>query len=134
MKTLANAYSALMHKFRPRKLTKWRSAGILLTYRCNAACAHCYENSGPRKRALMPVEHLRKLLREFKKLGFTGRDLHLVSFRGRNLCISEEYALARVFSTSQTSNGERRAPDPARRTTRSVAECHLEECPVNIVV
>ena len=24
----------------------------------------------------MPVEHLRELLREFKKLGFTGRDLH----------------------------------------------------------
>ena len=76
MKALANAYSTLMHKFRSLKLTKWKSAGILLTYRCNAACAHCYENSGPSKRALMPVEHLRELLREFKKLGFTGRDLH----------------------------------------------------------
>jgi MoaA/NifB/PqqE/SkfB family radical SAM enzyme len=76
MKILANAYSALIQRFRPRVLAKWKSAGILLTYRCNAACAHCYENSGPTKRALMPVEHLRELLREFKKLGFTGRDLH----------------------------------------------------------
>jgi len=76
MKSVATAYSALMQKFRPRKLAKWKSAGILLTYRCNAACAHCYENSGPTKRAVMPVEHLRELLREFKKLGYTGRDLH----------------------------------------------------------
>jgi len=75
-KALASSYTAVMHKIRPRKLAKWKSAGILLTYRCNAACAHCYENSGPRKRAVMPVEHLRELLREFKKLGFTGRDLH----------------------------------------------------------
>ena len=76
MRTVANAYAELMQKIRSQKLTKWKSAGILLTYRCNAACAHCYENSGPSKRALMPVEHLRELLREFKKLGFTGRDLH----------------------------------------------------------
>ena len=75
-KAVAKGYAALMRKFRPRKLAKWRSAGILLTYRCNAACAHCYENSGPNKRAIMPSEHLRELLREFKKLGFTGRDLH----------------------------------------------------------
>ena len=75
-KTLANSYLAVVQKFRRRKLAKWKSAGILLTYRCNAACAHCYENSGPRKRAVMPVEHLREVLREFKKLGFTGRDLH----------------------------------------------------------
>jgi MoaA/NifB/PqqE/SkfB family radical SAM enzyme len=75
-KAVVKGYAALMRKFRPRKLAKWKSAGILLTYRCNAACAHCYENSGPNKLAIMPSEHLRELLREFKKLGFTGRDLH----------------------------------------------------------
>ncbi len=76
IESLAESYTILMHKLRPRKLAKWKSAGILLTYRCNAACAHCYENSGPRKRATMPVDHLRELLLEFKKLGFTGRELH----------------------------------------------------------
>ncbi len=75
-KALARTYTAVLHKVRRRKLAKWKSAGILLTYRCNASCAHCYENSGPRKRAVMPVEHLRELLSEFKKLGFSGRDLH----------------------------------------------------------
>jgi len=75
-KFLSESYARLVNRIRPRKLTKWKSAGILLTYRCNAACAHCYENSGPNNRALMPVEHLRELFREFKKLGFTGRDLH----------------------------------------------------------
>jgi MoaA/NifB/PqqE/SkfB family radical SAM enzyme len=73
---LAESYTRLMHRLRPRRLARWESAGILLTYRCNAACAHCYENSGPRKRAVMPVELLRDLLREFKKLGFSGRELH----------------------------------------------------------
>ena len=62
-KAVAKAYAALMRKFRPRKLAKWKSAGILLTYRCNAACAQCYENSGPSKRDIMPAEHLRELLR-----------------------------------------------------------------------
>jgi MoaA/NifB/PqqE/SkfB family radical SAM enzyme len=75
-KALVNSYTAVMHKLRRRKLAKWKSAGILLTYRCNATCAHCYENSGPSQRAVMPVEHFRELLREFKKLGFTGRNLH----------------------------------------------------------
>jgi MoaA/NifB/PqqE/SkfB family radical SAM enzyme len=47
-----------------------------LTYRCNAKCADCYENSGPQKRALLPVEVLRELLKELRKLGFTGPELH----------------------------------------------------------
>ena len=69
-KKLSRAWASLMHRVRPRTLARWKSAGILLTYRCNAKCADCYENSGPERRALLPVEDLRDILRELKKLGF----------------------------------------------------------------
>jgi MoaA/NifB/PqqE/SkfB family radical SAM enzyme len=58
------------------RLSKWKSAGILVTYRCNAACADCYVNSSPRKRSTLPVEDIREYLRELKKLGVTGRSIH----------------------------------------------------------
>lgn len=59
-----------------RRPVRWKSGGILLTYACNAACADCYENSGPRKRGVLPLEDLREYLRELKRLGFTGHTLH----------------------------------------------------------
>ena len=73
---LSRASQALRARFGSRKLAKWRSVGILLTYRCNAACADCYENCGPRRRGVMPVEDLRGYLRELRKLGLTGPSLH----------------------------------------------------------
>ena len=75
-KTLLKGYTKLMQRILPLKLQRWRSAGILLTYRCNAECADCYESSSPRNRAILPVEAARSYLRELKKLGMTGRDLH----------------------------------------------------------
>ena len=75
-KLLSRASAALSARFGSRKLARWRSAGILLTYRCNAACADCYENCGPRRVGVMPTEDLRGYLRELKKLGFTGPTLH----------------------------------------------------------
>jgi len=76
VKSLSHAPSWLASKLSPRTLAKWKSAGILLTYRCNAECADCYENSGPRQTAKLSLDALRSILRELKKLGFSGRDLH----------------------------------------------------------
>jgi hypothetical protein len=59
-----------------RRPAPWRSAGILLTYACNAECADCYENCGPGKRGVLPLEDLRGYLRELKRLGLGGRALH----------------------------------------------------------
>ena len=59
-----------------RRPARWRSAGILLTYTCNAQCADCYENCGPRKRGVLPLGDLRGYLRELKRLGLDGRALH----------------------------------------------------------
>jgi MoaA/NifB/PqqE/SkfB family radical SAM enzyme len=38
------------------KFKLWRSAGLLLTYKCNCACEFCYYNCGPQQNGLMPVD------------------------------------------------------------------------------
>ncbi len=58
------------------QLEKWDSGGILLTYWCNAACADCYENSGPRKNSILPVEDAKEYLRELRQLECTGPRFH----------------------------------------------------------
>ena len=75
-KIFSNIYMMLRRKWVPLRLSKWKSGGILLTYRCNAACADCYESSSPRKRSILPVEDLREYLRELRRLGFTGPKIH----------------------------------------------------------
>jgi MoaA/NifB/PqqE/SkfB family radical SAM enzyme len=75
-KAFARAYWLFRRKFTRLRLSKWRSAGILLTYRCNASCADCYESSSPQKRSSLPLEDAREYLSELKKLGFTGPRLH----------------------------------------------------------
>jgi MoaA/NifB/PqqE/SkfB family radical SAM enzyme len=75
-KNFSRALSTLRRRLTRLRLSKWKSAGIVLTYRCNAACADCYVNSSPRKRALLPVEDLREYLRELKRLGVTGARIH----------------------------------------------------------
>jgi MoaA/NifB/PqqE/SkfB family radical SAM enzyme len=61
------------------KFKLWRSAGLLLTYRCNAACEFCYYHCTPAKGGLMPVElclaawkSLRNLAGETAKIHLTG--------------------------------------------------------------
>ncbi len=39
-----------------QKFKLWRSAGLLLTYKCNASCEFCYYNCSPEKNGLMPVD------------------------------------------------------------------------------
>lgn len=39
-----------------QKFKLWRSAGLLLTYKCNASCEFCYYNCSPEKDGLMPVD------------------------------------------------------------------------------
>ena len=39
-----------------QKFKLWRSAGLLLTYKCNAKCEFCYYNCSPEKNGLMPVD------------------------------------------------------------------------------
>lgn len=39
------------------KLKRWRYAGLMLTYRCNAACRFCYYYCEPKEGGLMPTDN-----------------------------------------------------------------------------
>jgi len=60
-----------------RKFKLWRSAGLLLTYRCNAACEFCYYNCSPHKGGLMPVETCIAAWRSLKALAGDKAKVHL---------------------------------------------------------
>lgn len=55
MKLSDNIYNKEISRDKP-KFKLWRSAGLLLTYKCNCACEFCYYNCSPDKGGLMPVE------------------------------------------------------------------------------
>lgn len=50
-----NVYNSQAARNEP-KFKLWRSVGLLLTYKCNAACQFCYYNCCPEKGGLMPVD------------------------------------------------------------------------------
>jgi MoaA/NifB/PqqE/SkfB family radical SAM enzyme len=73
-----NAYNRSLARDEP-KLKLWRSAGLMLSYQCNAACEFCYYHCSPRKGGLMPVEtciaawwSLKTLAGEEAKIHLTG--------------------------------------------------------------
>lgn len=73
-----NIYNKQIARHEP-KFKLWRSAGLLLTYKCNAACEFCYYHCSPQKNGLMPVDmaisawqSLKILAGEDAKIHFTG--------------------------------------------------------------
>jgi len=50
-----NIYNNKIARNEP-KFKLWRSAGLLLTYKCNCACEFCYYNCGPEKNGVMSVD------------------------------------------------------------------------------
>jgi MoaA/NifB/PqqE/SkfB family radical SAM enzyme len=66
------------------KFKLWRSAGLLLTYKCNCACEFCYYNCSPEAGGLMPTEtaigawrSLQNLAGENAKIHITGGEAFL---------------------------------------------------------
>ena len=51
--------------------------GILVTYRCNIECSHCYINCGPRRSGVLEPDLAERLLLQAKGLGLSGPDIHL---------------------------------------------------------
>ncbi|MFC1713916.1 radical SAM protein [Candidatus Poribacteria bacterium] len=56
---------------------KINRSGILITYKCNAACRHCLYMSNPGKGSLMAVDDARRYFAEFAKLGLKGDRIHI---------------------------------------------------------
>jgi pyruvate-formate lyase-activating enzyme len=78
MKLSDNVYNKETRRSEP-KFKLWRSAGLLLTYKCNARCEFCYYSCSPEKNGLMPVdmalavwESLRALAGDDAKVHLTG--------------------------------------------------------------
>ena len=73
-----NIYNIRVARHEP-KFKLWRSAGLMLTYKCNCACEFCYYNCCPDKDGLMPVDtaisawqSLRILAGDSAKIHITG--------------------------------------------------------------
>jgi MoaA/NifB/PqqE/SkfB family radical SAM enzyme len=59
------------------KFKIWRSAGLLLTYKCNASCEFCYYNCSPKQGGLMPVEMAISAWQSLKELAGDGAKIHI---------------------------------------------------------
>jgi len=59
------------------KFKIWRSAGFLLTYKCNASCEFCYYNCSPKQGGLMPVEMVIGSWRSLKELAGESAKIHI---------------------------------------------------------
>jgi len=59
------------------KFKLWRSAGLLLTYKCNCACEFCYYNCSPDKGGLMPVDTAINAWRSLKVLAGDSAKIHI---------------------------------------------------------
>jgi len=59
------------------KFKLWRSAGLLLTYKCNASCEFCYYNCSPQKNGLMPIDIVIGAWQSLKILAGENAKIHL---------------------------------------------------------
>jgi hypothetical protein len=71
-----NVYNRGLSRDEP-KFKLWRSAGLMLSYQCNAACEFCYYHCSPRKGGLMPVETCIAAWRSLKILAGDEARIHL---------------------------------------------------------
>jgi len=71
-----NVYNSKLERNEP-KLKLWRSAGLLLTYKCNCACEFCYYSCSPEKAGLMPVETAVNAWRSVEVLAGGNANVHL---------------------------------------------------------
>lgn len=71
-----NIYNSRTGRSEP-KFKLWRSAGLLLTYKCNCACEFCYYNCSPDKGGLMPVETALGAWRSLRILAGEDAKIHL---------------------------------------------------------
>jgi len=59
------------------KFKLWRSAGLLLTYRCNAACEFCYYNCSPQQGGLMSTDTAISAWQSLKALAGEKAKVHI---------------------------------------------------------
>lgn len=71
-----NVYNRIAGRDRP-KLKIWSSVGLLLTYRCNAACRFCAYHCSPDRGGLMPADLAVDVWRSLKTMAGDRAKVHL---------------------------------------------------------
>jgi MoaA/NifB/PqqE/SkfB family radical SAM enzyme len=71
-----NIYNRSISRDQP-KFKLWRSAGLLLTYKCNASCEFCYYNCSPEKNGLMSVDMAVSAWQSLKNLAGDSARVHI---------------------------------------------------------
>ena len=71
-----NIYNKRVSRNEP-KFKLWRSAGLLLTYKCNGACEFCYYNCCPEKNGIMPVDTAISAWQSLKILAGDSAKVHI---------------------------------------------------------
>jgi MoaA/NifB/PqqE/SkfB family radical SAM enzyme len=71
-----NIYNSQTTRGEP-KFKLWRSAGLMLTYKCNCACEFCYYNCAPDKGGLMPVDVAISAWQSLKILAGDSAKIHI---------------------------------------------------------
>jgi MoaA/NifB/PqqE/SkfB family radical SAM enzyme len=71
-----NIYNSRVARNEP-KFKLWRSAGLMLTYKCNCACEFCYYNCCPDKSGLMPADTAIRVWQSLKILAGDSVKIHI---------------------------------------------------------
>jgi organic radical activating enzyme len=71
-----NIYNSRATRSEP-KFKLWRSAGLMLTYKCNCACEFCYYNCSPDKGGLMTVDTAISAWQSLKILAGDNAKIHI---------------------------------------------------------
>ena len=71
-----NSYNSRLGR-NEAKFKLWRSAGLLVTYKCNCRCEFCYYNCSPEQGGLMPVETFISAWKSLKSLSPNNARLHI---------------------------------------------------------
>jgi len=105
-----NLYNARLERHQP-KLKLWRYAGLLLTYRCTAACRFCYYRCSPSAGGLMSVQTaieswqgLERISGPAARVHLTGGEPFLYFDRLSEIC-SEARRLGLTGAESVETNG-----------------------------
>jgi len=59
------------------KLKLWRNVGLMLTYKCNAACEFCYYRCAPDKGGLMPIKTALAAWGSLEKMAGVNASVHI---------------------------------------------------------
>jgi organic radical activating enzyme len=120
------------------KLKLWRYAGLMLTYRCSAACRFCYYYCSPNASGLMSVdtaiqswEGLVRLAGKYAKVHITGGEPFLYFDRLAQICKEASRLGLSSLDSIETNAGVWSSPDELTDQLRFLDDCGLDHLKVS---